>query len=294
MKNILVRGLVFATSFAFGMLIARQAKAQDEHSSLLWKIEGNGLDQPSYVFGTIHLICPDDFFLSDAAKKAVSESDQIVMELDMDDPQLVAKMQQQSMNPGMKNFSEKLTEEQLATINGFFTKHYGASLTQLGIMKPFALLSMMLLKSMDCSQPASYEQSLVKEANANELEVLGLETVEFQMSVFDKASLEEQVSWLTYYAQDEDGMKAEFETMVDLYKKQDIEGLHNVIIDSEQFQDMADDLLYKRNADWIGKIEKFMVEKPTFFGVGAGHLGSDKGVLALLRKEGYTVTPVKN
>ena len=83
----------------------------------------------------------------------------------------------------------------------------------------------------------------MQEAGTHDLEVLGLETVEFQMSVFDNASLEEQVSWLTYYAGDEEGMKAEFNTMVDLYKKQDIESLHDEIIDSDQFQDMAEDLL---------------------------------------------------
>ena len=190
----IVEGVVFAVCFVSALLITPQAKAQKQTSSLLWKIEGNGLEKPSYVFGTIHLICPDDFFLSDATKKAVSATEQVVMELDMDDPQLMPKMQQMSMNPEMKNFSEDLPEEQLAVINGFFTKHYGANLTQLGIMKPFALLSMMLLKSMDCSQPASYEQSLVQEAGTHDLEVLGLETVEFQMSVFDNASLEEQVS----------------------------------------------------------------------------------------------------
>lgn len=294
LKKVLIKGVVFAACFAAGMFIARQTRAQENQSSLLWKIEGEELKEPSYLFGTIHLICPDDFYLSNEVKRAVSETGQVVMELDMDDAQLMPKMQRLSMNPEMKNFSQELTEEQLATINGFFTKHYGANLTQLGIMKPFALLSMMLLKSMDCSQPASYEQSLVKEAKTNGIEVLGLETVEFQMSVFDNAAFDEQVGWLTYYAADEEGMKAEFSDMVDLYKRQDVEGLHDVIADSEQYRDMANDLLYKRNADWIGKIEKYAKEKPTFFAVGAGHLGSEKGVLALLKEKGYQVSPVSN
>ena len=291
-KKVLVKGLIFAASFAFGMFLARQIRAQEETSSLLWKIEGKNLDKPSYVFGTVHLICPDDFLMSESVKNAVGSVDQVVMELDADDPQLMSKMQQLSMNPGMKNFSGDLTEEQRSTINGFFTKHYGAGLAQLGIMKPFALMSMILLKSMDCDQPASYEQSLVKAAAENDLEVIGLETVEFQMSVFDNAPLEEQVGWLMHYASDEEGMKNEFESMVKLYKAKDVEGLHDFVAASPQFQDMADDLLYKRNANWINKMEKFAKDKPTFFAVGAAHLGSNKGVLALLRKEGYKVTPV--
>ncbi|MEO1096377.1 MAG: TraB/GumN family protein [Bacteroidota bacterium] len=291
-KKGLIKALVFAASFTLGMFIARQAKAQNEASSLLWKVEGKKLDKPSYVFGTIHLICPDDFFLPESVKNTVSSVDQVVMELDMDDPQLMPKMQQLSMNPGMKNFSADLTEGQANAINGFFTKHYGANLTQLGIMKPFALMSMMLVKSIGCDQPASYEQSLVKEAKTNEIEVLGLETVEFQFSVFDNASLEEQVSWLVDYAEDEEAMKNEFEMLVQSYKKQDVDAMHDLMISSPQFQSLMDELLYKRNQNWISKIEEYASEKPTFFAVGAGHLGSDKGVLALLRKEGYKVTPV--
>ena len=67
-----------------------------------------------------------------------------------------------------------------------------------------------------------------------------------------------------------------------------------MFIDSEQFLVMAEDLLYKRIADWFSKMEEYATEKPSFFAVGAGHLGSEKGVLALLRKQGYKITPVKN
>jgi uncharacterized protein YbaP (TraB family) len=34
-------------------------------------------------------------------------------------------------------------------------------------------------------------------------------------------------------------------------------------------------------------------KEPTFFAVGAGHLGGNTGVIALLRKQGYTVKPVQ-
>lgn len=286
--------IVFLAGFILSFLLVQRLHAQDKDSSLLWKIEGKNLDQPSYIFGTIHAICPDDFFLSDAVKNAVSKSSHVVMELDMDDPQLLPKIQQMSVNPGMKNISADLTEEQISTINGFFTEHYGANLTQLGVMKPFALMSMMLLKSIGCNQPASYEQSLVNEAKSNEIEVSGLETVEQQFSVFDNASFEEQVSWLIEYAEDEEGMKNEFQLMVDSYKKQDVDAMHDLIISSPEFQSLMDELLYKRNENWISKIEDYASDKPTFFAVGAGHLGSDKGVLALLRKEGYQVTPIEN
>ncbi|MGB5930703.1 MAG: TraB/GumN family protein, partial [Cyclobacteriaceae bacterium] len=134
------------------MLVASGAIAQD---GLLYRISGNGLEQPSYIYGTIHLICPDDFRVPEAAQKAFSQTDKLVLELDMDDPGFAAKMQQSAVNPGMKNISSEIGAEDREVINAFFKKHYSADLTQLGVLKPFTLLSMMYLKGLECPQPAS-------------------------------------------------------------------------------------------------------------------------------------------
>ena len=57
--------------------------------------------------------------------------------------------------------------------------------------------------------------------------------------------------------------------------------------------DFENDLLVTRNQNWIPKIQQITKEKPTFFAVGAGHLGGKKGVIALLRDAGFTVKAVK-
>ncbi|MBS7321171.1 MAG: TraB/GumN family protein, partial [Myroides sp.] len=38
--------------------------AQD-NKSLLWEISGKGLEKPSYVFGTIHMICQEDYIMTE-------------------------------------------------------------------------------------------------------------------------------------------------------------------------------------------------------------------------------------
>jgi len=37
------------------------AQQANDNNSMLWKIEGNGIDKPSYLFGTIHMLCAQDF-----------------------------------------------------------------------------------------------------------------------------------------------------------------------------------------------------------------------------------------
>ncbi len=60
--------------------------------SLLYKISGNGLPQPSYVYGTMHMICPQDFRLSDRLTKVARAANVLYLEVDMDDPSLLLTM----------------------------------------------------------------------------------------------------------------------------------------------------------------------------------------------------------
>jgi len=73
-------------------------QAQPLEKVLLWKISGNGLTQPSYLFGTIHATC--DATLDAATLKALEETKQLYLEIDMDDPMLQMQMMQGMM---MKN-----------------------------------------------------------------------------------------------------------------------------------------------------------------------------------------------
>src|SRR5258708_20332526 len=54
------------------------------NNTLLWKISGNGLQKPSYLYGTIHLLCADDAVLSVNMKKAISNCDEVYFEVDLD------------------------------------------------------------------------------------------------------------------------------------------------------------------------------------------------------------------
>ncbi|TRX61433.1 TraB/GumN family protein [Fulvivirga sp. M361] len=284
--------LLFVAGIVLGMLPAKQVNAQGSTSSLLWKIEDNSLAKPSYLYGTIHLICPDDFFFTEATQKVLDEVEHIAMEIDLSDPQMMTKMQQLSLNPGRKNFSEDLTEEDAKVLNEFLQANYGADLTQLGVMKPFALYSMIIIKALKCDQPASYELAFVKEATKRELEISGLETPEFQMGLFDDIPQTEQIQWIVEAIVEKEDTQEEFTRMVAAYKEQDLKALSGIIMENDQFAGYADMLLYQRNKDWISKIEKLAKDGSTLIAVGAGHLGSDQGVIALLKKEGYTISPV--
>ena len=72
MKKIVSTLVVIASLFMSNSSFAQvkiEAGVPNENS-LLWEVSGNGLSKPSYLYGTIHMICGNDYFLSEKTKKA--------------------------------------------------------------------------------------------------------------------------------------------------------------------------------------------------------------------------------
>lgn len=280
--------LVFLLAISAGLTTHAQSE-----KSLLWKISGNGLAEDSYLFGTIHLICPDQFMMDDRIKEAFENTDQLVMELDMDDPTMQQKMQQLSLNAGMKNLEPQIKEEYKEALNKFLMENYGANISQFGVLKPFVLSSMIMLKQLPCEQIESYELFFTNLATEQQKEILGLETVEFQMQVFDQIPIDYQLDELGKMVTEDDSQK-EFAKMIEAYQAEDLDQLYKMIAESGTMTgDFAEIMLDDRNEEWIDDMENLMKEEATFFAVGAGHLGGENGVISLLEKAGYKVEAVK-
>ena len=83
--------------------------------------------------------------------------------------------------------------------------------------------------------------------------------------------------------------------MMAIYEDKDIEGMLTMMDDSDNkiTSENQDVLLNNRNKNWIPIMIKTMKNKATFFGVGAGHLAGEEGVIKLLRKQGFKVEAVK-
>jgi uncharacterized protein len=289
MKTINSKRLIIIILFV--MLVSPVIANGGEEKSLLWKISGNGLEKDSYLFGTIHIICQDQFFMDERIENALLSTQKIALELNMTDPNMMSEMQQLSINEGFKNIKGEFTADQAVALDEFLTKSYGAGLDQLGILKPFVLSSMVMIKRLPCEEQSSYEMFFVEKAKDNKIEMVGLESFAFQVGIFDKIPQKMQIDDLAKLVTDDEGME-EFESLVAAYLEEDIEGLYEMITENEMFKEYGDLLLADRNANWIPVIEELIHQQPTFIAVGSGHLASDMGVIALLRKAGYRVEAV--
>ncbi len=293
MKRLNQTALSFLIYCVITLFVHCNIKAQNTENALLWKISGKSIDKPSYLFGTIHLICPEDLVISDALKLAFGQTDQLIMEIDLSDPKVLMELQQKLLNPGMSNIQNQFSEEDKELVDQFLIKEYGAGLSQFGVLKPFGILSLVIAKLVPCPQPASYEIRLGEMAKQNNMTTGALETVDYQLNLFDNMPQDTILDGITNTIKEFDKMQAEFQKLIEAYKNQDLEKMGELIEESSSMTAFMDQLLNKRNKEWVPIIVEMLNEKSSFFAVGAGHLGSDNGLVKLLRQQGFTVEPVK-
>jgi len=269
------------------------SNAQELEKSLLWKISGNGLEQPSYLFGTIHMTC--DASLDENTLKALETTQQLYLELDMDDKSMQMQMMQYMMMKDGVKLSTLLSPEDFKIVDEFLKKNLKMSAKLFDSFKPFMITTMLLPKMLDC-EFQSVESELMRITKEQNEEVFGLEKAEDQMKVFDAIPYQDQADELLKTAKgDLEKDKKEFNDMMVIYQNKDIEGMLKMMSDSDNkiTSENQDVLLNNRNKNWIPVMIKTMKSKPTFFGVGAGHLAGEEGVIKLLRKKGYKVEAVK-
>ncbi len=267
--------------------------------SLLWKVTGNGLDKPTYLFGTMHLLCKDDAFLGENLVGAIKNADKVYFELDMDN---LFDMLGAMSKLKMKNdttLADLMTKDEYEKVKIYFKeKSTMLPFSVLETYKPFVASSMLMETTIVCDEQVAMEQLIMEEAKKHNKTIEGLETTAYQMGIFDSIPYKEQAKELVKMVAEngkESAGDKEFKEMMKAYKEQDLKKLADMINSEEagmmKYQDI---LLNNRNRNWVEKLKKLMPDKSLVVAVGAGHLPGDKGVINLLRKAGYTVVPVEN
>lgn len=294
--NNVIKFLAFLLSFH--SLFSQESSTANDHS-LLWKIEGKELANPSFLFGTIHMIPKEDYFLPDGMEEALQQCRKIFFEIDLDklnDPSSLFGLMENIFMKNDTSLSDLVSKEEYDKLNAYF-ENLGFPLVMFERMKPMFLSA---LAGVDANPMAlqdgsfkSYELELAELAKKNKLEVDGLETIEFQLSIFDSIPYSIQAKMLLESVSASTDNTEEVKQMYKNYKLQNLEALNKTISnENQQLKPYLDMILYNRNKNWIPIMRSEMSKGNCFFAVGAGHLSGKQGVISLLRNEGYTLSPL--
>lgn len=272
-----------------------QTKKSADPSSLLYEVSGKGLGKPSYLLGTFHAVCPADMVPLDTLDPYLTRTDQVLMEVNLEDTSELGSLASSAFIPGGKTWKDFLTPEQFAKVDAMTMSMLGYPAESVKAIKPIMLTVLLVTspKVSGCTVNA-YDMSLTQLATSKKKPVIGLETVAEQLAMIDSKPIAQQAKELYEMSLDPQKAIGQFKELSAAYKNRDSDKL--VEISAEQMKEdkaFAKRLLEDRNVVWVPKIEGLIKTKPTFIAVGAAHLGGEKGLIKLLRAKGYDVRPIK-
>jgi uncharacterized protein YbaP (TraB family) len=281
-------------------------------AQILYRISGKGLKSPSYIVGTYHL-APSSFADSiPGMRQAVEQTNQVCGELDMMDafkPENTAKLLKAQMLPEGTTLSSLLTAEQLERLNALLLDVMGSNLNdetfaaQMDKMTPAALSTTLSLQSYIKRTESFNPMELIDNyfqmlALQNGKAIKGFETIDFQMGILFGESLEKQVNDLMCMVDHFEETDEMVNRITTAYFSQNLKQIEDAMEEESKVEcgttdEDEDRLINNRDSNWLEMMPSMMTEQPTLFGVGAGHLCGEKGVLKLLEDAGYTVEGVE-
>jgi len=270
-------------------------------AQLIWKITGNGIKKPSYLFGTHHLI-PIQFLDSiPGLYKAFNESEKVVGEMVLNNIDATEKIQQAAIMPNnlridslLKPADYKLVDTELKSVLKF-------GLKDVSILNPTMLVTMYELEVYkkltgftDDKQSDSYFQLV---AVQKDKKVIGLENLDQQIKfLFGSTDYKRQAQILVETVRRKNEMLKDILQLTKLYKTGKIDQLVELSKGKGNITDMTEEeyaiMVDNRNTDWATKLPQIIKESSCFIAVGALHLGGKNGLIKLLQKKGYKVSPL--
>ncbi|WP_291870959.1 TraB/GumN family protein [Maribacter sp.] len=257
-----------------------------EKNSLLWEISGNGLQQSSYLYGTMHVSKKIAFRLDDVFYDALDKSDIIALESDPN-----TWLDSDDIGSSIQRHGNGLMTK------GFYTYPFIINNPRKEIMASYLaaedrIVNNILFRTNEHSQNFEEETYLdmfiYQSAKKFDKKVVALEDMEEAATLVGRASLnpvkQKPDEWLQKKMQLQDPMFM----LQDAYRERNI-NLLDSIDRAMHTTYYIENMLHIRNRNMTKSLDSVMQLGKVFAGIGAAHLPGKNGVIDLLQKKGYTV-----
>ena len=285
-----VQALVF-------LLVACNAQAQ--YKSLLWKISGNGLKDTSYLYGTMHTADSRIIDMSNRAKPYFEGSKAYAMEIDPDGDKNMMGLMSKMMMGKDHSLKKMIPEKEYRYLDSLCTAQIGVPMVMFDNVSPAIIMTIFEASSMGLDESAIegkapvLDMYLHEQAKKAKKKIIGIETMSEQLGALNSLSYQEQADMLKDEVDSFQVNKSSGTEVLKYYLDQDLDSLAaDSKDDSKRGEKFYKALVVDRNARMATRMADFIKKQPTFIAIGALHLPGDVGVIALLRKKGFTVEPV--
>ena len=260
---------------------------------ILWKVQSS--QNTIYLAGSIHVLQKHHYPLHHVFDDAFNESSRVIFEVDLDgqsSPRAQMNMLRKGLYLNGESLPNVLSPGSYATAKVKLTE-LGMPIEDFHRMKPWmAATAVMALELQKLGFESAYgvDRHFYEKAQAAGKDIQGLETVEFQLDLFDKLPLLIQEQFLLQTLEDLKTLDTQVSEMVKAWKHGNAHYLETLLVGMDEYPELNQALVINRNNDWLPYIEEALQEKePVFIVVGALHLLGKEGLIAALKEKGYIV-----
>lgn len=265
---------------------------------LIWRARGPA-GGSVYIAGSMHLLRRSDAALPASFEQAYREAERLVMEIDIDDvdPAAAAAFTaSRATYPPGNGLRQALGERRWSRARGAFAE-LGLDLESLDRLEPWAvalLYSVTGMTRLGFDPELGVEEQLKRLAVTDRKPIAGLETVEFQLGLFDGLSPADQAALLDMTLDDTESSAREVDSLTRAWRGGDEALLAKLLLrEYRRFPTLFEPLVNGRNRDWVPQVEALLARPDdTLVVVGALHLVGEQGLIAMLRRRGIELEPV--
>lgn len=284
-------------SFVLLLFVALGAGAQ--YNSLLWKISGNGLKEPSYLFGTMHTADARVVALGNKLTKPYfGQAKAFAMEIDPDAAAMDMSLLGKLMMGSGYSLGQLLPAKEYHFLDSVVSKQTGFPMAMFDNVAPVFIMTIIETVGMGLSDASAdgntdvLDLYLYNKAKDAKKKIIGIETVQEQLNALGSMSYKEQAEMLVEEIDSFNQNSTTGKQEVSYYLNQNLDSLAANDDDTQKPEKFYKALVLDRNERMANRIAEFIKKESTFIAIGALHLPGDKGVIELLRKKGFRVEPV--
>jgi uncharacterized protein YbaP (TraB family) len=264
-------------------------------NSILWEVSGKDLKKSSYLMGTLKFIGRKEYYLPKKVKETMDRCEAFAIE-DEVDHRSQHELSKAMHLPDGKKLADYMSPADYQALLDLFQKEFKIGQAQFekaySNMIPLALSINMTRLSLK-EKVKFYDIELLKLAKQKELDAFNLEHIEREAQAIQAYPLADQFKALDNSVKNFALQKKEYLELEAAFVKGDIDLVFiKTLHPTENNPQFIESFYFQRNEEWLPKIEKMMGDQPTFITVGVGHLEGERGLIRLLQKQGYTLTPM--
>ncbi|MBK8567146.1 MAG: TraB/GumN family protein [Saprospiraceae bacterium] len=259
------------------------------HKGLLWKIEGESLPSPSYLFGTMHVRDRRAFTQLEIVYEKMMDCQGYAAEFHLDEHLGVNEAFTMQLPEGQL-LSSFFSPKEFKRYHNLLLKSTSLDLDNFERMLPFVVMNLATEHLLSMDMPDPLDQHLWQYAKQMGRSLHGIETFQEQMAVLAQIPLETQVKMLGGLCSNVGKFRHYLRRLAAHYEAGELKLLYKMV--KRNTKDLRHLMLYQRNEIMAERIADLIQQQSAFISIGAAHLSGGKGVLRLLKKKGFSTRPI--